>query len=133
MPEADTEVTPWLLPRLPCVSSAPLGFPVVPDVCSTARCWSSPAAAVSLNLLSFFWSLRIPNEEIISITPMTISQMPVTSVSVTSEPDGYASTMMPARIVMTLGADSTLSPTRRCRLPVRVSPPDRPEVLQPLA
>ena len=28
-------MTSWLEPRLPWVSSAPFGVPVVPDVCST--------------------------------------------------------------------------------------------------
>lgn len=54
-------------------------------------------ATASLTVLP---ALRMPNAEMISKTPRTISQMPATRANVTIESNGYASTTIPAMILM---------------------------------
>ena len=55
------------------------------DPRQAAGCRTAP---VPVAFSTFFTSLRMPNPEMTSITPRTISQMPTTSANVTMESNG---------------------------------------------
>lgn len=78
----------YRVPRSGVVAPVVDSFLVVVDRRSRSGHPATASRALPVTFWTFFTSLRIPNPEITSITPRTISQMPTTRASVTIESIG---------------------------------------------